>query len=313
MRHLSSIISLIALGLGALITSACGFQGRGADIVCDIQSGSATVSSPTAVFGPPDIAAVDRAYNLQGRCDVRTSDGSLGVGEVWTITDLAVYAEYHPATQEAREEIRGSGVNARSTWSCDRDPWVAADAQCTRTSFDGAGGKAYEEIKAFVTSPASAVVLAAADRDAVLQRLIADYKDKAALFPNPCPGAAEYTSKVLLPTEGQQVGAPDAVLLNVKRGAAPGCTTALDGVQPVFDVEWEYADAAGAYTIAPIVASFDARVSTHAIQIPIATFTQYTTPQSVGTWRVRARLSLQPEAVWSEWVNFTVVDVSPSQ
>lgn len=310
MQRIAPIVSLAALALGAVLSGACGFQGRGSDILCDIQSGSATVSSPTGVFGPPDISTVDRAYNLQGRCDVRTSDGGIGEGEVWTLTGLAVYAEYHPVQHEAREEIRGSGVNARSTWSCDLDPWVAADAHCTRTSFEGAGGKAYEEIKAFTYFPASAFYLDAGSRDAVLQRLIGDYKDKAALFPNPCPGDAEYTSAVLLPAEGQQIVAPDAVLLNVKRGAAPGCTTALDGVDPVFDVEWEYADAAGNYTIAMIVASFDARVSTHAMQIPSGSFARFVASPIGTAWRVRARLSLQPDAVWSDWVNFTLVDAS---
>ncbi len=113
---------------------------------------------------------------------------------------------------------------------------------------------------------------------------------------------------MLLPSEGQQVTAPDPVSLNVKRGAAPGCTAALDGVDPVFDVEWEYADASGAYTIAPpIVASFDGRVATHAIQIPFASFAQYAASPTGTAWRVRARLSLQPDAVWSDWVNFTLV------
>ncbi|HZQ37581.1 MAG TPA: hypothetical protein VFD32_16735 [Dehalococcoidia bacterium] len=307
-RHVS-IVSVAALGLGAVLSGACGFQGEPGPS-CAIQSASATVSSPTGVFGPPDIAAVDRAYNMQGSCSVRTSVGDPFTGEVWTTFDLAVYAEYHPAAHEAREEIRGIGIHARSTWSCDLDPWVAADAHCTRTFFDGAGGKAYDYVRSMDAYPVSAVYLGADHREIILQHLIGDYKDKAALFPNPCLGEAEYTSAVLLPSEGQQVAAPAPVMLNVKRGAAPGCTAAIDGVEPVFDVEWEYADSAGSYTIAPLVASFDGRVFTHATPIPFASFAPYGTPQGTTAWRVRARLSLQPDAAWSDWVNFTLVDAS---
>ncbi|HLZ69384.1 MAG TPA: hypothetical protein VKV26_05670 [Dehalococcoidia bacterium] len=314
MHRLVPTVSLTALGLSALLSSACGFQGRGPDIICNIQSGSATVSSPTGYFGPPDISGVNRAYNLSGSCDVRTSDGDILTGEVWTVTNLYVYDEYHPGEHEAREEIRGTGLNVRSEWSCDLDPWVAPDAHCTRQSFEGVYPPVAKRIiDASQAAPVSAGYLTGDARQNVLLRLIADYKDKAALFPNPCFGDAEYTSLVLLPSEGQQITSPSSVPLNVKRGAADGCTAALDGVDPVFDVEWEYADASGTYTIAPpIVASFDARVSTHAIQIPFAAFAPYTTPQAVGTWRVRARLSLQPNAVWSDWVNFTLVGVPQS-
>ncbi len=306
MRRIAPLVSLAAVGLGTLLTGACGFHGSTDGVACEVQSGSATVSSPTGYFGPPDISGVDRAYNLQGACSV-TVEGDFLTDDVVTVTGLAGYAEYHPATHEAREEIRGTGINARSEWTCDRDPWVAAGAQCTRTSFEGAGGKAYDHLKGFTIAPASAAYLDAEKREIILQRLIADYKDKAALFPNPCPGEAEYTSLVTAPTEGQQITAPDSVLLNVKRGAAPGCTTALDGVDPVFDVEWEYADATGNYTIAPIVASFDARASTHAIPILFTAFAQFGASPAGTAWRVRARLSLQPDAVWSDWVNFTLV------
>ncbi len=309
MRRIAPLVSLAALGLGTLLTGACGFHGSSDGIACEIQGGGVTVSSPTGYFGPPDISGVDRAYNLSGSCSIRTNDGDPFTGEVWTPVDgLYVYAEYHPDEHEAREEIRGRGLNVRTEWSCDLDPWITADAHCTRQSFEGVYPPAARSvIDASQNLPLSADYLTADHREIILQRLIADYKDKAALAPNPCTGEAEYTSLVTAPTEGQQIVAPDSVLLNVKRGAAPGCTAALDGVDPIFDVEWEYADAAGNYTIAPIVASFDARVSTHAIPILFTAFAQFGASPAGTAWRVRARLSLQPDAVWSDWVNFTLI------
>lgn len=305
MHRLVPIVSLGALGLSALLTGACGFSSAG--ISCDVQSGSATVSSPTGVYGPPDIAGVNRAYNLRGSCSTSPANSS----DV-TVSDLSVYAEYHPAEHEAREEIRGArGLEARSTWSCDLDPWIAADAHCTRGSVTGVYPKDSEYLfTGEMPLPLSAYYLTGEARDNVQLRLIADYKDKAALYPNPCLGEAEFTSQLLQPAEGQQVSFPDSVYLDVLRGAADGCTAAIDGVQPIFDVEWEHADAGGQYTIEPIVARFDGTATPNGILIPYATFAQFHTPDVANRWRVRVRLSLQPDAVWSDWVNFTLVDTS---
>jgi hypothetical protein len=104
------------------------------------------------------------------------------------------------------------------------------------------------------------------------------------------------------PTANQVIAYPAPVTLNVQR--ASGCSAAIDGVAPSFQLEWQYFDfVAGQWTDASILPTFDGAANPNGV--PVAASTLVDT-YGFAQWRVRARLVKLPQTTpWSAWTAFS--------
>jgi hypothetical protein len=102
MNRFALALPLAVVGVGALFGSACDFSGPSAPD-CQLVTGSATVSSPTGQFGPPDFAHANRDYALTTDCGRGSNDHR----------DHNLFAEAHytPLSHSAVEHIVGEVYN----------------------------------------------------------------------------------------------------------------------------------------------------------------------------------------------------------
>jgi hypothetical protein len=170
----------VAAGLGALLSRACSFDVRPLP-PCTATAGSATVSSPTGVFGPPNFDGVNRDYALQANCAEGSRDHRSH--------NLSAEAHYNPTTHFAFERIEGEVIDRPfkldSSWSCDDDPWLVQDVQCTELTWVQQQGSLYG-IDPNPTEPLSASLVDVNARRDIAARLLADFIEEMRTHPNTC-------------------------------------------------------------------------------------------------------------------------------
>jgi hypothetical protein len=299
MNRLVLTLPIAAVGLGALLSSACGFQGRAPDI-CTVIDGSATVSSPTGTFGPPDFAHANRDYALSTNCgegkhDHRTAN---------LVADAHYTALNRAAVEHIVGEVDDQPFDLATSWTCSDDPWLVKDVQCTQVSFDQRQGKLPDGFTMNPTEPLTAMFVDVNGRRDIAERLLVDFFNKMKDHPSSC--TSEFASVVAAPTVNQHfLGTP--IALNVQRAA--GCEPAVDGVQPVFQLEWQHLDPNTAqFSDVTIVPTFDGTANPSGTTVPQALFKQADGTNTFNVWQVRAKLQNTPQdAPWSDFVTFIVV------
>ncbi len=297
MNRLILTLPVAAVGLGALLTSACGFSARSAD-TCTVVDGSATVSSPTGSYGPPDFAGVNRDYALQTNCGEGKHDHRT--------YNLVADAHYTPLNHGAVEHIVGEvdddPFDLATSWTCSDDPWLVKDVQCTEVSIDQRQGTLPDGFYASPTAPLTASLIDDRGRSDIAARLLADFVNKLKSNPSSC--TSQYGSVIVAPTANQTFYSNTPVALNVQRG--PGCSPAVDGVTPVFALQWQHLNRdTGVWSDVSILGSFDGTASPTGTTIAQAVFQPYEGTISVNEWRVRAQLQNTPQpAPWSDYTVF---------
>jgi hypothetical protein len=299
LNRLLLTLPIAAIGLGALLSSACGFSSP-PYTACTVVDGSATVSSPTGSYGPPDFNHVNRDYALSTNCGEGQHDHRTA--------NLVADAHFTPANRGATEhivgEVQDQPFDLATSWTCSDDPWLVKDVSCSQVSFDQRQGKLPDGFVMNPTEPLTAMLIDDNGRSDIASRLLVDFFNKLKSNPSGCTN--EFASVVAAPTANQHfLGTP--IDLNVQRAA--GCSPAADGVQPVFQLEWQHLDPISRqFSDVPIVPSFDGTANPSGTTVPQALFKQADGMDTFNVWQVRAKLVNTPQdAPWSDFVTFIVV------
>jgi hypothetical protein len=176
--------------------------------------------------------------------------------------------------------------------------------QCTQTSFDQRLGVLPLGFHPSSSQPLTVAYLDVNGYREIAARLLADFVNKERSNPSNC--SSEFASVVAAPTLNQHfLGTP--IALNVQRAA--GCSPAVDGVQPLFQLEWQHLDPNTAqFSDASVVPTFDGTANPTGTNVPQALFKPADGTNTFNVWQVRAKLMNTPQdAPWSDFVTFIVV------
>jgi hypothetical protein len=295
MKRFVVLAPAVALGLGTVLATACSFTLSTAPFYCDVSVGSATVNMPANM---PDVHFddVSRNYHVTANCTYPDRKGNYH--------KLAVTADagYYPANHKAHEVLLTDDPNDHLTsdWTCDGDPWLSAGVACTQIDAVGVMPAGYDQSNG--TLPVSAEYLDVHNRATIAQMLWEDFARKNQ---NPCTfNQSSLAARIVAPLANHTYTYPaDAQIpLNVQR--TQNCS---DGIAPVFDLQWQLQDyQSGTFSDKPVLAQFSGTANPSGTTVAFTTFVNYQTVQIFNTWRVRARLSGQPNAPWSDWSVFNL-------
>lgn len=297
-RHILTF-SVAAVGLGAVLFSACSFTPGVA--ACYVTDGSATVSSPTGTFGPPNFDGVNRDYQLATDCGRGSRDHR--------DHNLVATAHFTPLNRTAVEEIVGEvydkPFDLATSWTCTDDPWLVKDVSCTQVSWDQKQGTLPAGINSDPGEPLTASMIDVNTRRDIAERLLTDFFAKMKSNPSAC--TSQFGSVIVAPTANQQFLNNAPVALNVQRG--PGCSPAVDGVQPNFQLEFQRRNQdTGVFSDVNIVSTFDGTANPNGTTLSQDLFRPYEGTVSYNIWRVRAKLLNTPQdAPWSDYVQFLTI------
>jgi hypothetical protein len=300
MNRLALALPVAAVGLGAVLSSACSFE-RTAGVSCLVIDGSATVSSPTGTFGPPDFAGANRDYTLTSDCGRGKHDHR--------DHNLTADAHFTPLNHAAVEHIVGE-VNDQpfdlaTSWTCSDDPWLGADVTCMQVSWSQNQGSLPAGFDDNPSEPLTASLVSVNTRRDIATRLFVDFFNKEKSNPSAC--TSQFASVVVAPTANQQFFNNAPVTLNVQRAA--GCSPAVDGVQPVFQLQWQKMDNnTGQFSDFSIAPTFDGTANPNGTSISQDIFRQFEGHIGFNRWRVRAKLLNTPQdAPWSDFSQFDLI------
>jgi hypothetical protein len=300
MNRLALTLPVAALGLGTLISSACSFNPRPAE-VCTVTDGGATVSSQTGTFGPPEFDGVNRDYQLATKCGEGAHDHQ--------DHNLIAGGHYVPFNHSASEDIVGEvfdkPFHLTTSWTCDDDPWLAADTKCTQMSWNQIAGDLPSGFDPNPTGSLTASMINGPTHSDIAIHLIEDFAAKLNAHPSACTG--EFKAIVAAPAANQQFFNNAPVTLNVQR--SPNCSAKDDNIQPVFELEWQKMDNnTGQFSDFNIVQSFDGTANPNGITISQDVFRQFEGHIGGNRWRARARLvTTQTNAPWSDFSQFDLL------